>query len=236
MTTESVKTRLKRELRRLVRSMDFVSRHPALGDDRARGEGAKLAEVYHQLGLAWEFLGLQCRHWDGYRRVTEGKQACRICGKIKGTDERWLLLPRVGRKAIGRRSVPTSGRVFPNQKSARVLADAIDFHGAKLSVEVQNRYRSSLRGFDKDITIAADRMVRLTEDDIVCSFDANLVGIELRGRHPRRGLPYSAFPWELPRRKLKAFPVMLEYDRRGRFVGLTIFKPRRSSARRRPQS
>jgi hypothetical protein len=233
MTIELERVRIKRELRRLVRSMDFISRHPALRSDRGRGQGAKLAEVYQQLGLAWEFLGLQCRHWDGYRRVADGKQACRICGKIKGTDEHWLLLPREGRKVVGRKSVPTSGKVFPTRKSARVLVDAIDFHGAKLNVEVQNAYRSSLFRLENDITIAADRMVRLTEDGIECAFDTSLVSIELRERRPKRGLPYSAFLWELPRKKLKAFPVMLEYDRRGRFVGLTIFKPKRSRAMRR---
>jgi hypothetical protein len=235
MTTELPKARLKRELRRLYHSMDFVSRHPVLRDGHRRGQGTKLAEIYQQLGLAWEFLGLRCRHWDGYGRVAEGKQACRICGKIRGADERWLLLPREGRKVIGRKSVPTSGKVFPKQKTARLLSDAIVFHGAKLSVEVQNAYCSSLPGFDQDITIAADRMVRLTEDDIVCSLDASLISVELRGRRPKRGLPYSAFLWELPRKRLKAFPVMLEYDRRGRFVGITIFKPARSRTMRRPR-
>lgn len=233
MKTELAKVRLKRELRRLFRSMDFVSRHPALRKATGRGGGAKLAEVYQQLGLAWEFLGLQCRHWDGYRPVAGGKEACRICGKIKGANERWLLLPREERKVVGRKTVPTSKEVFATKKSARVLADAIDFHGAKLHVEVQNAYRSSLFRRGKDITIAADRIVRLAEDGIECSFDASLVSIELPGHRPKRGLPYSAFPWELPRRRLKAFPVLLEYDRRGRFIGLTIFKPRRSPAPRR---
>jgi hypothetical protein len=231
MTTKSAKAQLKRDLRRLFRSMDFVSRHPALRE--GRDQGAKLTEVYQQLGLAWEFLGLQCRHWDGYRRIAEGRQACRICGQIKGTDERWVLLPREGRKVVGRKCVPTSRRIFANKKSARVLADTIEFHGAKLSVEVQNAHRSSLFRLGNDVSVASDRIVRLREDGIECSFDTSLVSIELRGRRAKRGLPYSAFPWELPRRKLKAFPVLLEYDRRGRFVGLTIFKPRRATARRR---
>jgi hypothetical protein len=34
--------------------------------------------------------------------------------------------------------------------------------------------------------------------------------------------PYGAFVWELPRKLLKNFPVLLEYDKRRRFVGLTI--------------
>ena len=54
---------LKRDFRRLFRSMDFVSRHPALKRDTA--EARRFAEIYQQLGLAWEFLSLQCQHKNG---------------------------------------------------------------------------------------------------------------------------------------------------------------------------
>jgi len=47
--------------------MDFVSRHPSLKWDTA--ESQRLSEIYQQLGLAWEFLALQCRHRDGWRKV-----------------------------------------------------------------------------------------------------------------------------------------------------------------------
>ena len=47
----------------------------------------------------------------------------------------------------------------------------------------------------------------------------------LRGEMP----PYSHFVWELPRKLLKHFPVMLQFDKRRRFTGLVIFKPDRKA-------
>lgn len=47
---------LQRDLRSLFRTMDFVSRHPALQRDTK--EARRFAEIYQQLGLAWEFLAL----------------------------------------------------------------------------------------------------------------------------------------------------------------------------------
>jgi hypothetical protein len=102
--------------------MDFVSRHPAL--KRAGPEAERLAEVYQQLGLAWEFLALQCHHRSGWRKTCE----------------------------------------------------------AKVSVEVRKHKR---------------------------------------GEMP----PYSHFVWELPRKLLRHFPVILQFDKRRRFTGLAIFKP-----------
>lgn len=84
---------LAREMRQLMRSMDFISRHPAL--DKPGKEGRSLAKVYQQLGQAWEFLALQCQHRAGWRKLKDGRQACKICGTLKGVNERWLLLPRV---------------------------------------------------------------------------------------------------------------------------------------------
>ena len=43
----------KAQLHRLLRIMDFVSRHLALKGDTA--ETRRFAEIYQQLGLAWEF-------------------------------------------------------------------------------------------------------------------------------------------------------------------------------------
>lgn len=88
---------LKREFGRLFRSMDFVSRHPAL--KRHTAEARRLAEVYQQLGMAWEFLALQCNHHAGWRKTREKKRVCKICGTVKGVRERWLLLPRDGKKS-----------------------------------------------------------------------------------------------------------------------------------------
>ena len=215
---------LKRDFRRLFRSMDFVSRHPALKRDTA--EARRFAEIYQQLGLAWEFLSLQCQHKNGWRKLPDGKFACKVCGLIREANEKWLLLPRDGKKIIGRRSMPNSKRAFPNRKAATVVNDTIDFHGAKLTVEVLNQHRCNDRWFRKhDWTIAADRLVRLGEGGIEIRFDSHFVSVKLR-KHKRGEMPpYSHFVWELPRKFLKKFPVMLEFNKRRQFTGLTIFKP-----------
>jgi hypothetical protein len=222
---------LKAEMRRVLLSMDFVARHPALRRDTT--EARRFAEIYQQLGLAWEFLALQCRHRGGWRRLRDGKAACRICGLIRGVKEPWLLLPRHGAKSIGSRARPDSRRTFPNRKAATVVNDAIAFHGAKLSVEVLNPHRSNwrwLRG--RDWTIAADRLVRLEEGGMEVRFDSNLVTVEVRPHRRGEMPPYSHFVGELPRKFLKEFPVMLQFDQRRRFTGLVIFKPARQTARK----
>lgn len=225
MQAQSSQSRLLGDLRGLFRSMDFVSQHPALKRDNA--EAKRFAEIYRQLGLAWEFLALQCRHRGGWRRVREGKRACKVCGLIRGVKEQWLLLPREGKKAIGRRAMPNSKRIFPNRKAATVVNDTIDFHGAKLNVEVLNQHRSTWRWFRKhDWTISADRLVRLQEAGVEVRFDSYLVTVEMRKHKLGEMPPYSHFVSELPRRLLKNFPVMLQFDKRRRFTGLIIFKPR----------
>lgn len=228
MSKHSSQKAIQRDLRRVFRSMDFVARHPALKRDTA--EARRLAEIYQQLGLAWEFLALQCPHRGGWRKVRDGKSACKVCGLIRGAKEHWLLLPREGKKTIGRRVLPNSKRTFPNHKAGTVVNDTIEFHGAKLSVEVLNPHRSNsrwLRG--RDWTIAADRLVRLEEDGIEVRFDSHFVGVKLK--KPKRGEmpPYTHFVSELPRKFLKKFPVMLEFDKCRRFTGLVIFKPDRKA-------
>jgi hypothetical protein len=217
-------THLQHDLRRLFRSMDFVSRHPALKRDTA--EARRFAYIYQQLGLAWEFLALQCAHRGGWRKLRDGKAACKVCGLIRGVKEHWLLLPRDGKKTIGRRALPNSKRTFPNRKAGTVVNDTIEFHGVKLNIEVLNPHRSSHRFFRKhDWTIAADRMVRLEECGIEVRFDSHFVGVKLK-KHKRGEMPpYTHFVSELPRKLLKKFPVMLQFDKRRRFTGLVIFKP-----------
>jgi len=213
--------------------MDFISRHPALKPDSA--EARRFAEIYRQLGLAWEFLALQCRHCGGWRKLRDGKFACKICGQIRAVKEQWLLLPRDGRKIIGRHSIPNSKRTFPNRKAATVVNDTIDFHGAKLNVEVLNLHRSKLFR-SKDILCAAERMVRLNENGVECRLDGHLITIELR-KHKRGDMPpYSHFIWELPRKCLEKFPVMLEFDKRREFTGLTIFKSDAGRSKRKNRS
>jgi hypothetical protein len=86
------KSQLKRDLRRLFRSMDFVSKHPELENDRPEAE--RFAEVYQQLGLAWEFLALQCKHWEGFQKTRDGRAKCPICGTFDDVSERWILRER----------------------------------------------------------------------------------------------------------------------------------------------
>jgi hypothetical protein len=217
-------TQLQHDLRRLFRSMDFVARHPALKRDTT--EARRFAEIYQQLGLAWEFLALQCMHRSGWRKLRGGKAARKVCGLIRGVKEHWLLLPRDGKKTIGRRALPNSKRTSPNRKAGTVVNDTIEFHGAKLNVEVLNPHRSTsrwLRG--RDWTIAADRLVKLEEGGVEVRFDSHFVGVKLRPHTRGEMPPYTHFVSELPRKFLKKFPVMLEFDKRRRFTGLVIFKP-----------
>lgn len=61
-------------------------------------------------------------------------------------------------------------------------------------MSVQNAYRTKL--FKKtDVTIAADRMVRVEEVGIEVRFDSHMLRLRLVPRG--RGLPSGAFPWEL---------------------------------------
>jgi hypothetical protein len=224
MNGRAMEYNLKRDLRGLFRSMDFVSRHPAL--NRRGPEAERYAKIYQQLGMAWEFLSLQCRHRGGWRKSRDKKLVCNVCGLIRGAKESWLLLPREGKKTIGRRTMPKSKRAFPNRKAATIVNDAIDFHGTNLNVEVLNEHRHNSRWFRKrDWTIAADRLVRLEEGGVEVRFDTRLVTVELRKHIKGEMPPYSHFVWELPRKLLKKFPVMLQFDKHRRFTGLMIFKP-----------
>lgn len=224
MKNVSARQRLKRDIRQLMKSMDFVSGHPALAGSGRGQEAERYAAIYQQLALAWEHLALQCRHWDGFKMKRDGMRCCPICGLVKGAKESRLLLPRTSKKIIGRMIRPTSKETFPNRKAATVLDDTVCFHGTKLHVEVANPSRSNLFP-NHPITVAAHRTVTLAEDGIKCSVDEYMVRLRTVPRKPKTEPPYGAFPWELSRKELKRFPVILEYDRRGRFVGLCIFRP-----------
>ncbi|MBI5528575.1 MAG: hypothetical protein HY897_19765 [Deltaproteobacteria bacterium] len=213
MRIDSPKTRLKRDLRRLFRNMDFTCRR---NDER-------FAEIYLQLGWAWEFLALQCRHWDGFRRTREGHDACRICGKIKGTDDGWFLFPSKGPVTLGQKRFPHKRRDCPDKKAAMIDAGTIRFHGAKLSVEVHDGYKTNWPGSKHAMNIAADRIVRVIEGDVECWLDSHLVHVKWKRPDGRRRKPvYGGFPWELPKKLLRKFPVILEHADRGRLVGVNI--------------
>jgi len=63
------------------------------------------------------------------------------------------------------------------------------------------------------------------EGGVEVRFDTHLVTVELRKHKKGEMPPYSHFVWELPRKLLKKFPVMLQFDKHRRFTGLVIFKP-----------
>lgn len=67
---------------RQFQSIDYVSRHMAL--DGEGTEAKQFAEIYQQLGLAWKFLALQCRHWFGWR--AQLSFMIRICAWMFSTD------------------------------------------------------------------------------------------------------------------------------------------------------
>lgn len=219
---------LRPEFKRLLRNMDFLSRHPSL--NRSGPERERIADIYQQLGALWEFIALQCGHRAGWRKACDGKIACKVCGTIRGVTERWILLRQHGKKIVGRKQLPNSSETFPSKKSATITDDTIEFHGAAVNVAVHNSYPSRLFRRHK-VNIAADRIVRVHEDEIECWIDTNLAKLSVRKRQPGEHPPYGAFLSELPKRILKRFPLLIEYDDRGRLVGVTIF--RADPARRR---
>jgi hypothetical protein len=228
-----LKQQIKLELRRLFHSMDFISRRYLSQGGRREKEVQTYYNIYQQLGVAWEFLALQCRHWDGYRRLRSGQQACRICGKIKETLEHWVLLPTSKPARMGAKRFPNSRRTFPTRQRAMIDSGHIRFHGATLSVHVHNAYKSHLLRGKHAINVAADRIVHLREGDVECWVDSNLVHVRWKKAfHKGKELPYGAFPSELPKRILKHFPVLLEYDKNHNLVGVNILKPAHTPKRK----
>lgn len=137
---------------------------------------------------------------------------------------------------FGRRLFPNSKETFSNKKAASIVDDHIEFHGTKVAVSVHNAYRSRLfrreRRDKHGITIAADRIVRMHEDGIECWLDTHLAEIRLRKRLRSEPPAYHAFAFELPKRALKRFPLLVAYDAGGRLVGVTMFRPAPVAARK----
>ena len=127
------------------------------------------------------------------------------------------------RKAIGHKARPNSHKTFPNKKAATIVCDAINFHGAKLTVDVHNMYRSRLFP-DLKMDVAADRTVSLDEEGIECSVDSHFARIRLRKHKRGERPPYGAFVWELPRRILKKFPLMIEYTADGELTDVSVLR------------
>ena len=225
MKKEIEKKWLKKELKSLFRSMDYIS------DNYLKKEGINdkklevFSNIYQQLGMAWEFLGLQCRHWDGYKKTRDRKEVCKMCGKVKNVDETHILLPVKGHKKIGGKKMPDSKKTFRTKKEAKILYDSIDFHGASLKVDVHNSYKSKLFKKELNINIAAERIVQLKESGVECSIDRHTINIRIGQRKEKGAKPdYGNFVFELKKKDLKHFPVLFKFDDNFKFSGLTILR------------
>jgi len=217
------KEQIKKDLKKLFKSMDFISENFLNREDLTEKELQTYFDIYQQLGIAWEFLGLQCRHWEGYRKIKDGKMSCRICGMIKGADDFYYLLPKKGHKKVGNKLNPNSKKTFKNKRDAQIDHDTINFHGALIDVDVFNSYKSSMAGHE--INIAADRIVRIKEDSIECWIDRHLVNIKMhKPQKKNRKKKYGGFPWEIRKKDLKNFPVIFDFDEDYRFLGLRILR------------
>jgi len=222
MTEEMEKDRLKREFKRLFESMDFVCDNYLNKEGVPRKEQKRFADIYQQLGQVWEFLALQCKHWDGHKKTREKKEVCRICGTVKGVEETHILLPAKGPKKIGKAVSPNSVNTFPTKKEAWIIKDSIRFHGALMDVDVHNSYKSNLFK-EHEINIAAERNVTLKERGVECTIGKHRIDLDLE-KPKRRGSkpPYGNFAFELRKKDLKHFPVIFKFDDDFRFLGLTI--------------
>ena len=217
------KKELKKQLGALFKSMDFVSNNFLDSEKMGKKEFQIFFNIYQHLGLAWEFLGLQCKHWDGYKKTKDKKETCKICGKVKGADDFYILLTRKGPVKLGVKVKPNSKETFETKEDAEIVNETIDFYGALVNVDVHNSYKSRL--FGRGINIAAERIVNVREGNVECSIDDHLIHVRLHDEDRNRGgKRYGGFPWEIRKKHLKHFPVIFDFDEKYRFLGLTILK------------
>jgi len=223
MQKGQAKKELKKQLSDLFKSMDFVNKNFLDSEKLGKKEFHMFFNIYQQLGLAWEFLGLQCRHWDGYQKTKDKEETCKICGKVKGVNDFYILLPQKGPKKLGAKVKPNSKKTFEIKKDAEIVNDTIDFYGALVNVDVHNSYKSSVLG--KGINIAAERIVTVKEENVECHIDERVIHIRLRDRDRKPGgKRYGGFPWEIKKKDLRHFPVIFDFNEKYRFLGLTILK------------
>lgn len=224
MSGETEKDRLKKEFKRLFKSMDFVCDNYLNKKDLPEKEKERFAVIYQQLAQVWEFLALQCEHQDGYKKTRGKKEVCRICGTVKGAKESHILLSAKGQKKIRRQARPDSKKIFKSKQNARIIKDSIRFHGALLEVDVHNSYKSRLFKKDYKINIAAERNVSLKENGVEYTIGEHIINIDLA--KPKKGdkPPYGNFAFELRKKDLKQFPVIFHFNDDFKFFGLTILQ------------
>ena len=194
MKKVSEKNKIRKDLKQIYQSMDFVSKHFKKTKHKQKVDIKKYYTIYQQLGLAWEFLGLQCQHWDGYKKAKEGIKTCKICGKVKGVDDIYYLLPKHGPKILGTGLKPNSKKIFKNKKAATILNDSINFFGATLSIDIHNAYKSKLGKGKYKINMADERIVRLEERGIECYLDNHLIHIKLNNEMTKTVPITGVFP------------------------------------------
>ncbi len=223
MYKRQARKEIKEQLGTLFQSMDFVSNNFLDSEKMGKKESQIFFNIYQQLGLAWEYLGLQCKHWDGYKRTRDKKKTCKICGKVKGADDFHILLSQKGPKKLGVKLKPNSKKTFETKNDAKIVNDTINFYGALINIDVHNSYKSSV--FGKGINMAAERIVNVIEENIECHINQHLVYIRLcdKDREARKKR-YGGFPWEIKKKNLKHFPVIFDFDERYNFFGLTILR------------
>jgi len=234
MRDRSKRTELKKEFRKLFRAMDFIS---SQFNEETQGKKKDIRvyfDVYQLLGYAWELLSLQCNHREGYKRTKGGDFVCRICGTIKGVQENYFLLPRLGLKRIGEKRRPDSREIFSSKKRAQITKDTIVFHGASLDVDVHNAHKKRLGRIGRMINMAAERIVSLKERGVECTVDDHLITVKLPPDSKwSKGPKYGGFPWELKRDHLKKFPVLFDFDKNYKLLGLSILSGAREPKRKR---
>jgi len=212
---------LRKELKKLFKSMDYVSDKYLYKTKTSKKETELGFDIYQQLGLLWEFLSLQCRHRDGYKKKGD-KFLCKICGKVKGIKEEYYLLPVNGGKVIGRMVKPGKNNLRKlSKKEAEIVNDTIKFHGAKLNIAVFKEYVSKFGKLDKEINIAADRVVTLEENGLVIDISEYITGIKTK-RFKENGQIYGGFLWELPKKILRKMPIILSYDKSGKLAEIEL--------------
>lgn len=217
------KKNLKKELRELFKSMDYIADMYLSKRKISRRKISVFCNIYQQLGLLWEFLGLQCKHWDGYKKK-DNKLLCKICGKVRGVEESYYLLPATGVKVIGRMIRPGEAKSKRlSKKEAKIINDTIKFHGAKLNVSVFNEYISKLSKIGQKINIASDRMVTLTENGLTLEISNHIASIKIKTSEKQWPI-YGGFLWELPKKLLKRIPIILSYNKKGRLVEIEYLR------------
>lgn len=212
---------LKKELKRLFKSMDYIADEYLCRRKISQKDITMFYSIYQQLGCLWEFLSLQCKHADGYKKK-DNKFLCKICGQAKDTKQHYYLLPILGKKIIGRMVKPRKDNLEKlSRKEAEIVNDTIKFYGAKLNVSVFSSYPSRLGKTGDKMNIAADRMVTLEENGLIIDISKYITGIRIK-KMIKQGPICGGFLWELPKKILKKMPIILSCDKNGKLAEIEL--------------